>query len=100
MIIAAYAVIAFAALSLVICIWVLIQNSKTHVDRRLMIDAIGAEYKRRIRNRTFYDPPNLWDLLEGVPYNNHMRARILLRDPWALYPDVLRALPKAPGVAN
>lgn len=94
MIIAAYAVIALAALSFVICIWALVQNSKTHADRTLMINAIGAEYKRRIRSGTFYDPPDLWAMLEGVPYNDHMRALILLRDPWELYPDALRALPK------
>jgi hypothetical protein len=64
--------------------WALICNSRTHTDLLRFLESI--------RNRPF-SAPMLLKAFQKVTYRQHHRARMMFRDPWALYdPEVREAL--------
>lgn len=63
-------------------LWGIICNRHTLRDRQALADAIYDT-----RHTDFY--PRYTRILNNVGYRSHNRARMLLRDPWLLYPQDL-----------
>lgn len=59
-----------------VCVWVLVQNHLTHLDRQRLLDWVfkrGSPWGERL---SVYD---------AVSYNRHLWWRVTLRDPQNLY---------------
>lgn len=75
--------LAFFVLVMIWLAWCIYQNEQTYKDRMRILNSVRANSGDSDFWRVYAD-------YEKVDYDEHARARELLRDPWALYSPLIR----------